>query len=415
MERYYQRLDKEYDDIEMALESIRYEIELMNTFGPAIEKADSTVASTGSGGTPSNPTSPSSDPNTGSTAADNIEKAGDNLSDTSDAKKEAEKSKDQTNNKADSKSRQDLMSNIKKVQDAIMEFINKHLTDFRANISTMLNENANTVQELDALMRGKKPNLNMTIKDFNYNDSVIKSFSDSLNSAFVDYGQNVSELKNKIVALREAIANGNDEEKTKLLGEIGSLVKSSNADNNDNNSATYSAPDSYTFERPTTILAKAMKAKNADSISFQELKKFIYNSYKGLSDNNTEPSTFNLQNNAQPLHNAELFLRNYKETLKGLNTTADRIRTNVSVYKDMCEAGKGFTIVDDKTGVAFDAVLNRMSRDLSEFVNYSDYLITMVKERGISSEYLIRRVYGGEIKEKNTDKKTNNKQNQNNK
>lgn len=410
MERYYEKLDKELEDMQAVLESIAYESELIMEFGPAME-ADATVASTGSGGSTGTDTSKpadSSGDSSGSKAADTINNAGDNLNDTTDPKKEAEKAKDQTNNKADSKAREGLMNNIKEVLNAIMEFINKHLTDYRASISTMLSDSNKTVEELNNVMRGKKPNLDLTIRDYRYNDGFITEYAKALDDSFLKYGNQIQMMKGVIQRLKTAIEDGTDEEKDAKIKEIMHMVKNENNDGQHLEITSTTVDSDTRIIRAHVLIAKQLNIENAESKNVKEIKQFIYNKYKGVSSNNSEVPIIQLSQDH--LNKAINFLKNYKNYLQMLNNIADRIKTNATVYKDICEDGKNLKIVDNEIAATYNLVLNNLASDLSTFVNFSDYLLTIMKERAIAAEVLVRRAYGAQPR-KETDTNTSNDNN----
>lgn len=394
MERYYEKLDRELDEIQSVLEAIAYKSDLIMEFGPAMEDPTQATTTNSGGDSGTDATKTNSSGDSDSSAANKITNAGDNLNDTTDPKKEAEKAKDQTNNKTDSKAREGLMNTIKEVLDAIMEFINKHLTEYRTSISTMLSDSNKTVEELNNVMRGKQPNLNLTIRDYRYNDAFITEYSKALESSFTIYGNQIMTMKGIIERLKTAVNDGSDEEKDAKVKEIMRMVKNENDDGQHLQMNSDTATSDSRIIRAHKIIAQQLKIENADSKTVKEIKQFIYNKYKGVTGTNSEVPVIQLSQDH--LNKAIAFLKNYKNYLQMLNGIADKIKTNATVYKDICEDGKNLRIVDTEIAAAYNLVLNNLAGDLSTFVNFSDYLLTIMKERAISAEVLVRRAYGAQ-------------------
>jgi hypothetical protein len=400
MERYYEDLEKRFEDRELILESILYEADLYATFGPAIE-ADATVASPSDGssnssGSTSGSTTTNSN-STGNSAVDTLHNAGNTIENSNDdAKTEADKSKDQSLNNMASKAKQELSSSIREIIEAVTEFVQKYLVEFRSSMSTMLNDNADVVAELNKLTKGKTPNYNITVKDYLYNNDVIANTSNALEKAFDEYTKTARYINDATKELDNILREGDDEKKDQEIAKILSMIKESDGNEHLNITTTANtASDAGVakLERPHTMVAKILGVKNGD-ISLGELRKYIHSQYKGLREGQNEAPTINLANNHQIVQNAERFLMDFKTYLRGISNSSDKLRNNAENYKDICETGKNLPLVDDKIKSAYTSLMNGMASDLNEFVSLSEFLITILKERALASEILIRKVYG---------------------
>ena len=383
MERYYERIMDTFEEQELALESILYEIDLLTSFGPATEarvdggrqEQSSTLAENGDGKT----TAP---------AIRNMQQAqqkSQSMVDNSNARQESENDARQTNNPADSKKRQQLLELAKRVSEEVAKFINEHLSELRGVISELLASGQQNLNELKSVINEKKPNLDMMFKDFDYDDAFIDKFADAVNSAIAEYRERIADLHATMTQYINIMQNGTDEERDELLYKIRNFFKSDDNQSSSNPNTPQSA---------TTILAIKLGVENPESMNMARMRDYIYNKYKGLSEGHTEPNTFKLGDNIGALDKARNFLSHCKDELRKLNSVVDSLKNVGTEFKQICDDVKSLEIVDDKIAPAFQGAITKISKDLNEFVSSDKFLMKIIQERSTSSNLFVRKAYG---------------------
>lgn len=409
MEKYYDDIEQTYQDMEFAIESIIYENELKYSY--AME-ADPTVAASQPSGTK---TDPPDGGDTGNKAADTIDTAGRNINSTSEQNQE-KRDQDKTDKEASGndnpKIRQEVINNVKQISNKLSQFIREHIAELASTMSLMLRDGANIEKELDTIMRNRKPNTNITITDYMYHDNFIRDFDTAVNGAFSDYIKQFSINTPKLGQAIQAIADGDMEKAKAYFSNMRSKSDNQNGQSTDADTTT-AAPDNIKFERPSTFVAKRLKlaAEKIGEINPTNIKKYAYNHCKGVSDTNPKPRKVVLSSNMIVLENSISFIRGYNEELKKLNTNRDNLNKCANSYRNICKDIEAIQSVDEKLKNDLNRLLTGLSSDLNELVTLNKFSLTILKERAISAELIIRTAYTGTAKLESSNPNPNNNNN----
>lgn len=410
MEKYYEDIEQTYQDMEFAIESIIYENELKYSY--AMEMGNNpAVASPQSSGT----SNPPEGGDTGSKAVDTIDTAGRNM-DSSSEQNQEKRDQNRTDREASGndnpKIRQEVINNVKQISNKLSQFIREHIAELASTMSLMLRDSANVEQELDTIMRNRKPNTNITITDYMYHDNFIRDFDTAVNGAFSDYIKQFSINTPKLGQAIQAIADG-DMEKAKAY--FSNMKSNSNDQNGQSTDAdtTTAAPDNIKFERPSAFVARRLKldAEKIGEINPTNIKKYAYNHCKGVTDTNPKPRKVVLSANMMILENSIAFIKGYKEELKKLNTNRDNLNKCANNYRNICKDIEAIQSVDEKLKNDLNRLLTGLSNDLNELVTLNKFSLTILKERAVSAEIIIRVAYTGTAKLESSNPNPNNNNN----
>ena len=413
MERYYTRIDQKYAELEAQLESMMYEFELLSTFGPAME-ADATVAAPGK--TSNNGTGDtSSDADTDNKAVNSLGTAENNMgkNEQSNQKQDADKTNAQSIGKDNEKAKSNLSQYINEILEKIREFIRKAIVEFRSSMSDMLDEHNDTVKELNKIMAGKTPNLNFSFKDYVYNDEFLGEFGKALSKASSDYFAQIDTFMTKLNKLKDAMGTGDKDQIEQAITEFG--IMDSKKFNELPEEEKVKMGSNVKIKTPAMIIAEAIGFKSNTEVTNAELKKYLYNKFKGVDDNNKEPKVMNLNNNQRMLQQAVDYIKNrYRDYLKIANDSVDNLRKDSEAYERLCDRITSLKYVDERIRDVITSAVNAIARDISSISALMEYYRTMVKERGLSAEALIKGAYGAKpvSKAKNDGKKYDNEGNE---
>lgn len=414
MEKYYERLDEEYQDRELAIEEIFYESDLRYTF--ALEDG------TGTGGVSTGGTSGGSSSTGGGDAT--VKKVTNQLSgaennvtrvENNAQAADQQKTQNQAAGKDNPKLKEEVVNTAKQIAAKVTQFIREHLANLGASMSQMLNDNADTAAELDRIIRTRKLDDNIVVTDYQYNDNFISDFSKALTATVTDYSNACNANKAKIdEAIRlasegnmneatktattvEVDANGNPEtQKTTNGNEAAEDTTTENppADSSTNNESVDNV-NAIKITSPAEIMMGKLHidAKNIGDANATSVKKYCYAQIKGTSADDNKPKKVLLKNNMAMLDNAKSFIRDYKNYLKFANTAKDGVKNAFTSFEDICKKVEGIQNVNEELQKSINKVFVGTSKGLNECTAFIDFYITILKERAISCELLIRYAY----------------------
>lgn len=407
MERYYTSIDKKYEEFEYQLEALEYEYELMMAFGPAVE-ADSTIAIAGSGGGPSvgeqGLFSSESDGSKNNKAANSLGQAAQNVTDDDgNQNKDNQTTKNQSDGKDNTKSKSQLLGYVKEVMEKLREFIRNAIVECKTSMSDMLNDNADTLKELNSIMAGKTPNYGFSFKDFVYDDNFLGKFGEALSKVTNEYFSQIQELSDKINKLKDALASGNADERDAAIKAFGIMdSKQFNELPEEEKSkvqgTTTSSSSGQGIYTPAQLLGKALGVNVEKGYSSGELKKYVYNKFKGIDQKNNGPKTMNLSNHREMLQQAVDYVKTrYRDYLKIANDSVDGLKKDAEAYEKLCDKIVSLSSVDERIRVQLTNIVNIIARDINTIAALMEYFRTMVKERGLSAASLIKGAYGARL------------------
>lgn len=394
MEKYYDAIEEKYQDFEFAIESIIYENELKYTY--AMEKSnDASVASVDG----SNQQTTVADK-----VANNLKPAEKKIG---DAEKDAEqRDQNTTDNQAkgndNPKIKQEVLNNVKQISEKISQFIREHIASLTSTMSIMLKEGADIEQELETVMRNSKVNENVVIRDYGYNNKFISEFNNAVNGAFFDYIKQYTVNLPKFGEVVQFIANGDMEKAKKYLD--GMTPKTENQDNQSSapsdTDSTTAATDEIVFERPCIFVARRLKVdkEKIGDLTPVNIKKYAYNHAKGVSEQDNKPKEYLLKNNMRILESSINFVKGYRAELQKLNTNRDNLTKCANNYQSICKDIQSMQSIDENLKNNLNRILTILSSHINELVTLNNFSITMLKERAISSEIIIRIAYTGKAK-----------------
>ena len=244
-----------------------------------------------------------------------------------------------------------------------------------------------------------------------YNDNFISDFSKALTATVTDYANACNANKAKIDEAIKLASEGNMNEATKTAttvevdanGNPESTTKTTNVNEAAEDTTTENPPaDSSTNDvnaikitSPAEIMMGKLHidAKNIGDANATSVKKYCYAQIKGTSADDNKPKKVLLKNNMAMLDNAKSFIRNYKNYLKFANTARDGIKTAFTSFEDICKKVEGIQNVNEELQKSINKVFVGTSKGLNECTAFIDFYITILKERAISCELLIRYAY----------------------
>jgi hypothetical protein len=393
MERYYEILDKEYQDMDLIIESIFYENALKYAFDIAMEDPIVATSSPSDGDTKQ-----ASDNKQQPAAAAKIEAATNNAGKVEDnaKKNDEEKTKTQGEGNDNPKIKQELTNNIRQITEKIRQFIREYIAKMNNTMSTMLKDGANTEAELSRLKANGKLNTNIVYADFHYNDKFLTEFETAVVDAVRDYNEQYTRNMNLINEARNAASNG-DTEKAKEYFSNSNNKAIQETDNATGETATATKVE---FTSAVVLVAKRLNLteEKIGEINITNIKKYAYKVFKGYdpkSEEEVKPTKFTLKDEMYYLTDAERFIKSYRTNLKSVNTINDSLKRIATAYEDMCKNLEPFNSVDEQLNASFNRILNRCASDINELVALNTFAITALRERATSCEILIRMAYSG--------------------
>lgn len=392
MERYFEDIFEKYDEVESAIEECMYEIDLMDSFGVAME--DPTKVTTGSSPNTSSGSKPSGDTKVeGNPAASKV--ASMNASAERDSQ---DHNNDQTNREgkgeADSKTKTEIANKIKEIANQIAEFIRETIVAMKSDASDMLKENADTVAQVNNLIHRNKRNSEMHFKDFNYNDQFIGEFGASLDRAYTRYNDSVSRINGLINEYKQLIASGDDEGCKSIEEKLkDSYGKESNGEPQND------LPMEGKLISPVILVRGAMRFDGDKSgiTDLKQLKDAIYNQYKGVTDNDRAPKVYKVAGNEGRVDAAIDYLRKYRDYMKDVNACMDKLKTAAEEYKKVCDDINAFPSYTPFSKTLLLGLVNAISSHISQFNALTKYCVVIIRERGIAAEELIKAVYSDTV------------------
>jgi hypothetical protein len=412
MEKYYERLDEEYQDRDLAIEEIFYESDLRYTFALEGDPPSSPSGSTGgtTGGTSSTGGGGNATVKKVTNQLDGAENNVNRVENNAQAA-DQQKTQNQAAGKDNPKLKEEVVNTAKQIAAKVTQFIREHLANLGASMSQMLNDNADTAAELDRIMRTRKLDDNIVVTDYQYNDNFISDFSKALTATVTDYANACNANKAKIDEAIKLASEGNMNEATKTAttvevdanGNPESTTKTTNVNEAAEDATTENPPaDSSTNDvnaikitSPAEIMMGKLHidAKNIGDANATSVKKYCYAQIKGTSADDNKPKKVLLKNNMAMLDNAKSFIRDYKNYLKFANTARDGIKNAFTSFEDICKKVEGIQNVNEELQKSINKVFVGTSKGLNECTAFIDFYITILKERAISCELLIRYAY----------------------
>lgn len=409
MEKYYERLDEEYQDRELAIEEIFYESDLRYTF--ALEANAGTGGD--SGGTSGGSSSTGGGDATVKKVTNQLDGAENNVTKVENNAQAADqqKTQNQAAGKDNPKLKEEVVNTAKQIAAKVTQFIREHLANLGASMSQMLNDNADTAAELDRIIRTRKLDDNIVVTDYQYNDNFISDFSKALTATVTDYANACNANKAKIDEAIRLASEGNMNEATKTATTV-EVDANGNPETTKTTSTGNEATEDTTTENPpadsSTNDVNAIKitspaeimmgklhidAKNIGDANATSVKKYCYAQIKGTSADDNKPKKVLLKNNMAMLDNAKSFIRDYKNYLKFANTARDGVKNAFTSFEDICKKVEGIQNVNEELQKSINKVFVGTSKGLNECTAFIDFYITILKERAISCELLIRYAY----------------------
>ena len=320
MEKYYERLDEEYLDRDLAIEEIFYESDLRYTF--ALEDGTGDTGGTTGGTSAGGNATVKKVTNQLDGAENNVNRVENNAQ-----AADQQKTQNQAAGKDNPKLKEEVVNTAKQIAAKVTQFIREHLANLGASMSQMLNDNADTAAELDRIMRTRKLDDNIVVTDYQYNDNFISDFSKALTATVTDYANACNANKAKIDEAIKLASEGNMNEATKTAttvevdanGNPESTTKTTNVNEAAEDTTTENPPaDSSTNDvnaikitSPAEIMMGKLHidAKNIGDANATSVKKYCYAQIKGTSADDNKPKKVLLKNNMAMLDNAKSFIR----------------------------------------------------------------------------------------------------------
>jgi hypothetical protein len=307
----------------------------------------------------------------------------------------------------------------------LREFIRNAIVECKTSMSDMLNDNADTLKELNSIMAGKTPNYGFSFKDFVYDDNFLGKFGEALSKVTNEYFSQIQELSDKLNKLKDALASGNADERDAAIKAFGimdskqfnELPEEEKSKVQGTITSSSSGQGIYT---PAQLLGKALGVNVEKGYSSSELKKYVYNKFKGIDQKNNGPKTMNLSNHREMLQQAVDYVKTrYRDYLKIANDSVDGLKKDAEAYEKLCDKMVSLSSVDERIRVQITNMVNIIARDINTIAALMEYFRTMVKERGLSAASLIKGAYGARLTNPEVDnngnyikkKKTNEKSN----
>ena len=401
MEKYFEKIEDRFQDMQFSIEAVIYENELKYAFTPATE-ADSTIASPTSSDDSSGSDSKQSD----NTAANKIADAGK----TADKAEKKAEDRDQATTEREGKgedspkTRQEIIDTIKEISSKLAQFIREHVANLSSSMSQMLKDNETAQKEIEALIKSKKLNDNLVFKDYNYDTQFLTDFTNAVKNSFASYNKQYNSINPTIREVLELVADKKyDDAKTKIQGLTNDKpTTEGNTENTENKGpdaetvAMTNSANNVTVESPVKMVAKSLNLTqdNIGDINVTNIKKYAYKKYKGISDNDNGPKKYVLKENHNRLDTAIEYIRKeYHERLKDLNSNRDNIRQCAQSYENLCSELLKVQGMDEGLKVALNSLMNKLSTHLNEIVALNDFSLTAIKERAVAAEILIRSAY----------------------